>query len=62
MPWTQDNTDGYTDEELDEINTAYDRRSNEWIAICLDEGLTPFADEYEARYDKFSEGDIPNGN
>ncbi len=60
MPWTQDNTNGYTDEELDEINEAFDRRSNEWIAICLDEGLEPGTDEYDTRYEKFSEGDIPN--
>ena len=44
----QENTDGYTDAELDALNT-------EWDAIVSDEQLEPGTDEYEAQVKQFSD-------
>ena len=48
MTWTQENTDGYTDAELDSLNT-------EWDAIVQAKGLESDADEWYARESQFQD-------
>ncbi|WP_455387503.1 hypothetical protein [Petrachloros mirabilis] len=48
MPFTQENTTGYTDAELAELNA-------EWQQIIEREGLQPDSDEYYQREKQFQD-------
>ena len=48
MTFTQENTTGYTDQELDALNA-------EWQQIVEAEGLEPDTDEYHAREKQFQD-------
>ena len=48
MTFTRENTTGYTDAQLDEIN-------DRWAAVAETLGLECGSDEYDETYDRFGE-------